>query len=301
MPQTSAVATHADRGKSWMLPEAKTEDLLYVSDGVSGNIFVLSYPGGKQVGEVTGLNEPEGSCVDKAQDVFVVIHGSQHINEYRHGGTKPIARLQDPAGPAGSPLGCTINPITGDLAVTNEIGSSEGSSNYGPPNVAVYGGARGKPTIYADSNLGTFWFCSYDDKGNLFVDATDDSNNTVLVELPKGGKIFANVAIQQTINNPGGVQWDGKYVAVADRTASSGNAVVYRFAVKHGKGVEIGATELDKDDYVISFWIQSRNLIGGNGSDGTLQFWNYPAGGTATKTISGFHNPAAMAVSFASK
>ena len=31
MPQTSAIATHADRGKSWMLPEAKSQDLLYVS------------------------------------------------------------------------------------------------------------------------------------------------------------------------------------------------------------------------------------------------------------------------------
>ena len=32
MPQTSAVATHADRGKSWMLPEATSQDLLYVTN-----------------------------------------------------------------------------------------------------------------------------------------------------------------------------------------------------------------------------------------------------------------------------
>jgi hypothetical protein len=31
MPQGHAIATHAERGKSWMLPEAKTEDLLYAS------------------------------------------------------------------------------------------------------------------------------------------------------------------------------------------------------------------------------------------------------------------------------
>lgn len=29
--QTSALATHAERGTSWMLPEAKSGDLLYVS------------------------------------------------------------------------------------------------------------------------------------------------------------------------------------------------------------------------------------------------------------------------------
>jgi hypothetical protein len=28
MPQSRAIATHAERGKSWMLPKAKSEDLL---------------------------------------------------------------------------------------------------------------------------------------------------------------------------------------------------------------------------------------------------------------------------------
>jgi hypothetical protein len=42
MPQTSALAMHADRGKSWMLPEAKSEDLLYVSN--LQNVKVYSYP-----------------------------------------------------------------------------------------------------------------------------------------------------------------------------------------------------------------------------------------------------------------
>ena len=42
MPQTSAFATHADRGKSWMLPEANADDLLYVADEGVG-IIVYSY------------------------------------------------------------------------------------------------------------------------------------------------------------------------------------------------------------------------------------------------------------------
>ncbi len=32
MPQSSAIVTHADRSGSWMLPEAKSEDLLYVAN-----------------------------------------------------------------------------------------------------------------------------------------------------------------------------------------------------------------------------------------------------------------------------
>ncbi len=42
MPQTSAIATHAERGKSWMLPEAKSEDLLYIS--TFNGVTVYSYP-----------------------------------------------------------------------------------------------------------------------------------------------------------------------------------------------------------------------------------------------------------------
>jgi len=42
IPQSRSPQAH-QLGKSWMLPEAKNEDLLYVSDD-AGNILILSYP-----------------------------------------------------------------------------------------------------------------------------------------------------------------------------------------------------------------------------------------------------------------
>jgi hypothetical protein len=43
MPQTSPIATHADRGKSWMLPEAKSG--LYISEyNNRSDAVVLGYP-----------------------------------------------------------------------------------------------------------------------------------------------------------------------------------------------------------------------------------------------------------------
>ena len=48
--ETAAIATHADRGKSWMLPEAKNEDLIYATSGCGG-VCMLSYPAGKLVGQ----------------------------------------------------------------------------------------------------------------------------------------------------------------------------------------------------------------------------------------------------------
>ena len=46
MPQSSALQSQSaqrDRSGSWMLPEATSEDLLYVSDGFYGDVFVYSY------------------------------------------------------------------------------------------------------------------------------------------------------------------------------------------------------------------------------------------------------------------
>jgi len=61
MPQIAALQSQSalrDRSGSWMLPEAKSEDLLYISD-VTG-VHVFSYPKGTLVGDLTGFASPQG-------------------------------------------------------------------------------------------------------------------------------------------------------------------------------------------------------------------------------------------------
>ena len=44
MPQSQAIASHAARGKSWMLPEAAPTELLYVADyGVGVYPFIRTF------------------------------------------------------------------------------------------------------------------------------------------------------------------------------------------------------------------------------------------------------------------
>jgi hypothetical protein len=160
IPQTSTIATHADRGKSWMLPEAKTEDLLYASSQ-SGpptyyrpTVWVFSYPQGKLVGKLMGFAPSAqlyGLCTDRKGDVFVTGWGTgtvlqSQIYEFAHGGTQLKATLNDP----GSAFGCAIDPTTGNLAVTNYF-SQSGPSNNG--NVEIYRHAKGKPTMHYDNNI----------------------------------------------------------------------------------------------------------------------------------------------------
>src|SRR5271168_2717019 len=65
-------SAHLDRGKSWMLPEAKKSDLLYISDLIAQVVDIYTYGKGyKLVGQLTGFFNPEGLCVDKKGDVYV--------------------------------------------------------------------------------------------------------------------------------------------------------------------------------------------------------------------------------------
>ncbi len=53
-------AAHETLGRSWMMPSASSEDLLYVSSIDKGDIYVYSYPQGKLVGTLTGFIKPGG-------------------------------------------------------------------------------------------------------------------------------------------------------------------------------------------------------------------------------------------------
>ncbi|MGA8796317.1 MAG: hypothetical protein WB526_04520 [Candidatus Cybelea sp.] len=69
MPQSVEYSTQRDGGKSWMLAEAKHEDLLYASVTGCGGTCVYSYPNGKLVGTL----DVDGGllCSDGSGDVFV--------------------------------------------------------------------------------------------------------------------------------------------------------------------------------------------------------------------------------------
>ena len=99
LSQSRAIVTRADRSRSWMLPEAKSDDLLYVTDTTMtvsnfGSALVLKDPEGKVVGTLTGFDYPLGDCVDAASDVWISSFDTGTIEEFAHGGTAPIATLQ---------------------------------------------------------------------------------------------------------------------------------------------------------------------------------------------------------------
>jgi hypothetical protein len=274
MPQSSQITTQAARGESWMLPEAVTQNLLYISN--VRTVTVYSYPKGKLKGTLKHFYIATGECVDKKGDVFIVDDGYGRVFMYGHGGTKRVRTLVA----TGNPVGCSIDPTTGNLAVTTLGHGSNGS-------IEIFKNAGGNPTPYQDSAFQQMYFCGYDDKGNLFVDGVHSPGGTgdfVFAELPKGSSIFTNIVLNQYIGFPGGVQWDGKHVAIGDQTTN-----IYEFAINGSTGTIAGTTQMGSGaQYVKQFWIQGRTVIAPNvyaasGSD--VFFYKYPGGGDATKTI----------------
>ena len=265
-----------DRHSSWMAPDAKTTDLLYVSDLGSGNVYAFSYPGGKLKGTLTGFQAQHYECVDKAGDVFVATGSTGEVLEYAHGGKAPIATLTYPNSYVN---GCAIDPVNGNLAV------SYGPLGSGPGGVLVYRHAAGKPKVYGTPNVFRYYFVGYDDKGNLFVDGTDYHVAFEFAELPRGGTAFKAVTLQQTIVYPGAIAWDGRHLAVGDQLDLFGPSVIYRFDVRGTTGALVGTVSLTDSCDVLQFWIFNGRAITANDCDGQVKYFSYPGGGSSLKSI----------------
>jgi hypothetical protein len=282
---------HDERVSSWMRTGAASLDLLYVSDEGTNAVYVYSWPQARLVGKLTHISYPQGECGDAAGHVFITSfdpsYGSR-ILKYAHGGTKPLLRVEDKGYFAS---GCAIDPQTGNLAVTN---LETTDLRFG--NLAVYNRLGQLVGLYAGGGMAFYFFCGYDSAGNLYVDGARDFNpydGFAFAELPAGSSALTNISLNQSFNYPGGVQWDGTYVAVGD---SYENAI-YRFSIKGSGGTEVGSTPLEGGSYVLQFWIQGRKLVGPNAGTATAMLWDYPAGGTATKTLRKFTDPVGSVVS----
>ena len=152
---------------------------MYVSNANDGTVSVLSYPRGDLVGTLTGFKEPYGYAATQP-----AMSGSWMTKRRRSPNTRtaPRALRRRSVTPNEYPAGCSVDPKTGNLAVTNYE-----ATNRGPGSVAIYTGATGTPTLYWDSSISRAWFCSYDAHGNLFVDGdATGSSGFQLAELPYG-------------------------------------------------------------------------------------------------------------------
>lgn len=276
MPRRALIAQQSDGSRSWMLPEARSQDLLYITNPHPPNskVFVFSYPRGKLVGVLRfGYGLPGAECSDKDGNVFIT---DGNVLEYAHGGKKPIETLGYHPYPAGD---CSWDPTTGNLAVLYDYGVYEGW-------VAIYQHATGTPTLYQMHGFVPIR-CGYDNAGNLFVDGNPPSSATFeFAELPKGGSALKAITLNESFVGAGTVQWDGKYITVGDSGANP--EIIYRFVVSGSGGTSVGKTSLSApSNLIVDWWIQGKTVIGPylDFQSPAVYYWSYPAGGSPVKTI----------------
>jgi hypothetical protein len=107
----------------------KNSDLAYISNFYNNTVSAFTYPGLKYVYSISGVSDPSEMCSAKTGNWWVVASGSDEVLEYAHGGAKPLKTLSEDVGEA---AGCTVDPTTGNLAVTV----------LGTGNIVVFTGAR---------------------------------------------------------------------------------------------------------------------------------------------------------------
>jgi hypothetical protein len=287
----------ADRRRSWMSPDAKkAKSLLYVADQGANDVLVYTYPAGKLTGTLTGFETPTGVCSNKAGDVFILNGNGTTVTAYAHGGSAPIRTLDLPGYPY---FNCSVDPTTGNLALGVLAGSCGNC-------IAVFTNASGTPTTYSPSGQNGFPGCGYDNHGNLFCDAYANSeDNFALYEVAAGSDSATTVSVSGASGLlPGSLQWDGKDLAFSADDAGT----LYQIAVTGSSGSVVGSTTLNGTGNVWQFWLtdttgkksKKERAIAPtlNGSDvGEVGYWKYPAGGNATKTITGSSEPDGAAIS----
>lgn len=309
MPQLGPPLAQVDHaGSSWMLDEAKkTKELLYVSDAYTRHVYVYNYKTGALLGRLHGFFQPSGQCVDGNGDIWIADYAGESIVEYAHGGIKPIKSMRT----TGQPDGCSVDPTTGNLAVSNFTTPSGGSD------IEVFA-ASGKTDYSSQDCYDNLYEPGYDKQGNLLVEGTNPSDlATNICELPHGGNALETLSLNQSIHQPAGVMWDGKYITLTDVNYDSATAVVQ--VQQTGSDLTVvNATILDNtcgpynivfQPFIIGKQNTPKNaeqgsvVVGPNAEcENDFLYWAYPTGGSPTKTLFGSPRaPAGQSVSIATK
>ncbi len=294
MLQSPAIATHADRSKSWMHPNLRRGDLIYVSDYFTDDIYVYKVPSLALVGTLTGFVAPQGLCSDSSGNVWVTSTNTSRIIEYAHGGKTPIATLSDPGE---SPVNCSVNPKNGDVAVMNLCPYPD--CNNGPGNAIIYPGGSGSGNTYYDPSITFYFYNGYDAAGNLFLDGRSTAGTFQFAELSEGSGAFTNITLNKSISFPGSVQWDGKHITTTPQSAKSN--LIYRLKITGSTGTVIGTARLKAACGLTQTWVHGDDVAssyaGSSGS--TVDLWAYPTGGNATGSGPGSNVPIGTTISVA--
>jgi hypothetical protein len=314
-----ATAVHENRQESWMLPEAKKQQsLLYISNQGSGSVTVYTYLNGGGlilVGTLTGFSRPTGMCTDNAGDVWIPDYGTGALYEYAHGGTTPISTIKQHTG---LPYDCAVDPLTGSLAVANQ----HPNAKYGAKGlVDVYPlkGSKGGGSYTYPSGFRNVYFVTYDNKSNLYVDATpcppsgcgslklkqrylgatQSLYQPGLFELSKGGSFFTWLPISgATLNLPGAINWIKPTLLLGDQDfEGQGTNGAYKLLVSGSTATVVGTLPFKGTQLAYGFWRRAGRVVVPDYTGNIVRIYNLSDGSSVSTLTTEISSPFGAVVS----
>lgn len=244
----------------------KAKGYQFLSDFDLGDVLSFQYPKhDSSTATITGLSSAQGMCSETgSKDYWVTT--TEGATEFKAGSTKPVTSVSESTGDS---AGCGVSD-KGDLALSIISGGE----------VDVFKGGKGTPTTYEDGLEETF-FTNFDSKGDLFVDGFTDEGGVGVAEMPAGKTTFSAITLSNTVEFPGNIQYDGKYVTVNDQEGFA----VYQYTISGTTGTLEGTVSYSGAEDCDQDWIDGKLLICPNISDGLI--YSYPKGGAALATLTG--------------
>jgi hypothetical protein len=213
---------HRVTTRSWLNHVPPSNPLLYISDYSTDvvNIYTQAGSGQTPIGQITGLNEPQGLWVDINQNLWVANTAAFTLQAYHRGATTPFRTLTDPNGyPAGVCGNNNRALVYGTDITTLEYGAGQTINVYAR-------GATSPTSVLTDSNASSLYECAVDSKGNLFVSLSS-------INYPYGGEIdeflkgsTTPIALITNLIYPIGITLD-KYDALSVADAFYGSSPYY--------------------------------------------------------------------------
>jgi hypothetical protein len=253
---------------------AMSKTFEYVFNDYGSYASIFDYPKStKEIGMIAG--DGGQGCTNVlygyGKKIFWNVGGPTQITEYKVPET-PIKTLSLPNS---FPTSCAMD-AGGDLAV----GIYDGSASVGDGDVVIFKNASGSGTVYT-TPLEEEFFDGYDNQGNLFADGFN--SNFALVELPKGSSKFQTITTSNTVQFPGSVQWDGKYLTVFDQETSE----TYRYTVSGTTATLKNTIQFTGASDCAQTWIVKGLLYCGDAGNGDGEVFKYPAGGSPIAVFTG--------------
>ena len=185
---------------------------------------------------------------------------------------KPIKTLTVSDG--SMPSSCAMDK-NGDLAVGILDGPSTGD-------VLIYKSASGSGT-FVKTPLAREYFDGYDPNGNLFFDGFTSGSAFALVELPAGSSQTHVITTSNTVQFPGSVQWDGKYLTVFDQLANK----MYQYSIHGTTAILKGTVSFSGSSDCAQTWIAKGVVYCGDAGNDNGEVFAYPAGGSPIAVFTG--------------